>query len=119
MYRIVCESYENYKNDFQPNHEDDYRYVITKPLELIVDLDLYEKEKRRNTVKYQKLQHLIYLLKKNIEEYPNFKSFLWSLESRNILGKDYDVLSEEEFRELARIVNMFLRLAYWDDEKRK
>ena len=44
MYRIVCESYENYKSDFSPNNTDDYRYKITEPLELILDLSLYEKE---------------------------------------------------------------------------
>ena len=84
MYRIVCESYENYKNDFSPNNTNDYRYKITKPLELILDLSLYEEEKNNNTINYQKLEHFIYLLKKNIHEKPNFKSFLWSLESRGI-----------------------------------
>ena len=58
MYRIVCESYENYKNDFLPN----------------------------NTINYQKLEHCIYLLEKNIYKYPNFKSFLRSLESRSMYG---------------------------------
>lgn len=114
MYRIVCESYENYKNDFLPNNTDSYRYKITKPLELILDLSLYEEEKNNNTINYQKLEHFIYLLNKNIHEYPNFKSFLWSLESRGINGRDYSVLSEEEFFELQKIVNMFLKLSYWD-----
>ena len=113
MYRIVCESYENYKKDFLPNDTDDYRYKITKPLELILDLDLYESEKCSNTINYKKLEHLIYLLKKNIVKYPNFKSFLWSLESRGINGKNYGVLSNEEFNELSKIINMFLKLAYW------
>ena len=113
MYRIVCESYENYKSDFSPNNTDDYRYKITEPLELILDLSLYKQEKNNNTINYQKLEHFIYLLKKNIYEYPNFKSFLWSLESRGIYGKNYGVLSEEEFSELQKIVNMFLKLSYW------
>ncbi len=113
MYRIVCESYENYKNDFLPNNTDNYRYIITKPLELIVDLSLYEKEKMNNTMNYQKLEHFIYILKNNIDEYPNFKSFLWSLESRGIYGKNYEVMLEKEFIELVKIVNMFLKLSYW------
>lgn len=62
---------------------------------------------------YQKLEHFIYLLKNNISEYPNFKSFLWSLESRGIYGKNYEVLSEEEFSELVKIINVFLKLSYW------
>ncbi len=113
MYRIVCESYENYKNDFLPDNISDYRYTVTKPLELIMDLSLYEKEKNSNTINYKKLEHFIYLLNKNIHEYPNFKSFLWSLESRGIYGKDYGILPKEEFFELQKIVNMFLKLSYW------
>lgn len=113
MYRIVCESYENYKNDFLPNNTDDYRYIVTKPLELILDLSLYEKEKNYNTVNYQKLEDFIYLLKDNIDKYPNYKSFLWSLESRGIHGKNYEVLSKEEYNELVKIMNMFLKFSYW------
>lgn len=114
MYRIVCESYQNFIEDFVPNNTDDYRYKITKPLELLLDLELYENEKNNDTKKYQRLEHLVYLLKNNIEKYPNFKSFLWSLESRGINGKNYGVLSDEEFIELAKIINMFLKLSYWD-----
>ena len=55
--------------------------IITKPLELILDLSLYEKEKNSNSMNYQKLEHFIYILKNNIKEYPNFKSLLWGLES--------------------------------------
>lgn len=114
MYRIVCESYENYKKDFLPNNTDDYRYKIAEPLELIVDLTLYEKEKANNTIKYQKLEQLIYLLKDNINKYPNTKSLLWSLESRGLYGKNYEVLSNEDFNELSKIINMFLKLSYWN-----
>lgn len=114
MFRIVCESYESYKNDFLANDKDNYRYVITKPLELLLELSLYEKEKKHNTINYQKLEHFIYLLKENIDKYPNYKSFLWSLESRGILGKNYGVMDEDDFNELAKIVNMFLKLSYWN-----
>ncbi len=114
MYRIVCESYENYKRDFYLD-EDNYRYEIIRPLELIMDLSLYNKEKNNKTINYQKLEHFVYLLKNNIEKYPNNKSFLWSLESRGIYGKNYNVLSTEEFNELQKIINMFLKLAYWDE----
>lgn len=113
MYRIVCESYENYIKDFLPHHRDDYRYKIVEHLELIVDLEKYSEEKEKNTLKYRKLESLIYLLKKHIEDYPNFKSFLWALDSRKIEGVDCGALSHEEFRELTKIINMFLRLSYW------
>jgi hypothetical protein len=114
MYRIVCESYINYKKDFLMNDAGNHRYEVAKPLELMVDLSLYEKEKNDNSIEYQKLQHFIYLLKNNIKKYPNYKSLLWSLESREIYGKNYNILSQEEFNELAKIINGFLKLAYWE-----
>lgn len=113
MYRIVCESYENFKRDFQAD-DNNYRYRITKPLELILDLSLYGEEKRRNTLMYRKLESLIYLLKKNIKETPDFKSFLWSLESRGIYGQNFNAISNEEFVELSKIIRMFLKLSYWN-----
>lgn len=114
MYRIVCESYENYKNDFKPDNTDNYRYKVAEPLELILDLSLYEKEKAKSTIQYQKLEQLIFLLKKDIDKYPKAKSLLWSLDSRGISGKDYGVLSQEDFTELYKIINMFLNLSYWN-----
>ena len=55
----------------------------------------------------------MFLLKKDIDKHPNFKSFLWSIESRGIKGKDYGVLPKKEYKELTKIINMFLCLAYW------
>lgn len=114
MYRIICESYENYKKDFLPDNTDNYRYRVAKPLELLLDLSLYEKEKVEETAKYQKLEALIYLLKKDINKYPRAKSFIWSLEARGIYGKNYEVLSKNDFNELSKIINMFLKLSYWN-----
>lgn len=113
MYRIMCGSYENYKKDFMPDNAEDYRYKVTTPLELVVDISLYESEKAMNSLVYQQLEDLIYLLKKDIDKHPNFKSFLWSLESRGINGEDIGVLSKEDYKELTKIINMFLKLAYW------
>ena len=113
MYRIVCESYINYKKDFLPNNINDYRYKIAQPLELLLDLSLYEEEKENKTMNFKKLESFIFLVKENINDYPNFKSFLWSLEARGICGEDYNAMDEEEFHELLKIVDMFLRLAYW------
>lgn len=113
MFRIVCESYKNFKEDFLPDNIDDYRFRITEPLELLLDLSLYNKERAKSSHKYKKLLTFLFILKKNIIDFPNFKSFLWSLESRGINGKDYGVLDKEEFYELQKIVNMFLKLSYW------
>ncbi|HHY77937.1 MAG TPA: hypothetical protein GX498_05460 [Clostridiales bacterium] len=113
MYRIVCESYKNYMTDFLPDNTDSYRYKIMLPFRLAFDALLYKEEKNKNSSDYQKLEHFVYLAKKNIDKYPNIKSFLWSLESRGIYGVNYGVLSEEEFNEQIKIINMFLKLAYW------
>lgn len=113
MYRVVCESYENYKKDFIPDNMDSYRYKVTEPLELLLDSSAYEKEKKLETPRYKKIKDFIYMIKENLSDYPSYKSFLWSLESRGIQGRNYGVLSKQEFKELAKIVNMFLRLAYW------
>jgi hypothetical protein len=113
MYRIICESYKNFINDFLPNNTDDYRYKVMQPFRLILDLSLYEEEKQKNSINYLKLEDFIYLVKQNIKSYPRFKSFLWCLESRNIFGKNYGVLHKEEFYEQVKIVSMFLNLAYW------
>ncbi len=113
MYRIVCESYENYINDFIPNDTDSYRFKIMKPFRLITDMTIYNEEKNLNTEDYKKLEDFIYLSKKEINSYPNIKSLLWSLESRGIYGKSFGVLSVEDFTEMMKIINMFLKLSYW------
>lgn len=84
MYRVFCESYENYKKMFS---EDCYRLKISEPFELIVNLPLFAYEREKNTVNYQKLENLIFYLTTHIEEYPRVKALLWMLESRGIIGK--------------------------------
>ena len=84
-----------------------------QPIGLAVDTNLYEAEKTKNSLEFQKLEDFVYRAKQNIDKYPNIKSFLWSLESRGIDGTNYGVLSEEEFSEQIKILNMFLRLSYW------
>jgi hypothetical protein len=77
-------------------------------------MSLYERKKAMDSLDYQKLEDLIYLLKEDIDKYPNFKSLIWSLESRGINGVDFGVLSKEDYNELTKIINMFLKLAYWN-----
>ena len=43
MYRIFCESYENFIKTID---KDSYRLKISKPFELIVDIDKYNKEQK-------------------------------------------------------------------------
>ena len=83
MYRIFCESYQNYIKSFT---DDNYRLKISEPLELIVNIDRFNNEKKQCSNIYKKLCDLIYFINENIKRFPNMKAFLWTLESRNIKG---------------------------------
>lgn len=111
MYRVFCESYENF---LKMIGNDNVRADIAKPFTLIVNTKSYEYEKKHNSVLYQKLSDLIFYMQENVEKYPKFKAFLWTLESRNITGKRYHSATKEELEEQAKLVNSFLKLAYWN-----
>ena len=91
MYRIFCESYNNYLNSFD---EDNYRLKISEPFKLIVDNERFNSEKEQESEIYKKLCDLVYFMKKNMKRFPKFKAFLWTLEQ-------------------VKLVNSFLKLAYW------
>ena len=110
MYRIFCESYENFIKSIDENS---YRVKISKPLELIVDLDKYNKEEKKQSEIYKRLCDLIYFMKENISKFPRLKAFLWTLESRNMKGKNYNISNKQELEEQTKLVNSFLKLAYW------
>ena len=82
MYRIFCESYQNYIKSFT---DDNYRLKISEPLELIVNTHKFNYEKKQCSDMYKKLCDLIYYIKENIKRFPNMKAFLWTLESRKII----------------------------------
>ncbi len=48
-----------------------------------------------------------------MEQFPKLKAFLWTLEARNIYGKEYNVAKQEELEEQTKLINSFLKLAYW------
>lgn len=110
MYRIFCESYRNYINTFD---KECYRLQIAKPLELLVDLQKYEAEKNKNSEIYKKLCDLLSFMQNNITKFPKFKAFLWTIEARNVKGKNYNITEDEELEEQGKLVNSFLQLAYW------
>lgn len=110
MYRIFCESYKNFINTF---YDDNYRLNISKPFELIIDLSRYQNEKNNESDIYKKLCDLIQFMKRNVDRFPNLKAFLWTLESRGIKGKEYNVSNNEELEEQTKLVNSFLKLVYW------
>lgn len=107
MYRIFCESYDNYTTQ---NSGSDYRSKLVNPFALIVDSSRYEAEKRNKTHLYKQLSDLLYFMEQNINKYPRFDAFLWTIESRGMTGKHYGVASQEDLYEQAKLANMFLKL---------
>ncbi|MCI9063052.1 MAG: hypothetical protein HFJ17_00350 [Clostridia bacterium] len=110
MYRIFCESYQNYIKSFD---KENYRLDISKPLELIVDINKYENEKNKQSIIYKNLCDLIIYMKENVKRFPRLKAFLWTLSSRDINGKKYNVSKKEDLEEQTKLVNSILKLAYW------
>ena len=64
MYRIFCESYENFIKTFEG--ENDARLKIAEPLKLIVNLDSLKKEKESQSEIYKKLSDLVFYMQKNM-----------------------------------------------------
>lgn len=110
MYRIFCESYENFFNSFDT---DNYRLRISKPFVLIVRIDKFLEEKEKQSDLYKELCDLLYFMKENVDKFPKLKAFLWTLSSRGMHGKRYNVSDEEKLEEQTKLVNSFLKLAYW------
>ena len=52
-------------------------------------------------------------MKENVTEFPKLKAFLWTLSSRNMNGKKYGIAKKEELEEQTKLINSFLKLAYW------
>lgn len=110
MYRIFVESYNNFINSIDKNS---FRIKNSKPLELLVDINKYNKEKSKESELYKKISDLIFYLNENINKFPRMKAFLWTLESRNIKGTKYNVTTNEELKEQTKLINSFLKLSYW------
>ena len=110
MYRIFCESYKNFLDTFK---DESYRLEITKPFDLIVDINKYNEEKEKQSEIYKKLSDLLYFMKENVKRFPKLKAFLWTLSSREIKEKKYNVSKYEELEEQTKLINSFLKLVYW------
>lgn len=110
MYRIFCESYQNFLKTFNDNN---YRLRISEPFELIVNINKYKKEEKKQSEIYKRLCDLISFMKENIGKFPRIKAFLWTLQSRDIEGKKYNIATQEELEEQTKLIQSFLKLAYW------
>ncbi len=117
MYRIFCESYDNYISQYYDTaFQNEYRFKLTKPLKLIRDPEEYKAGEKNNTLEYRQLRDLLFYMQKQIEIYPKLKAFLWTLESRGLKGHYYGIVPEEDLIEQVKLVNMFLNLLYWDNK---
>ena len=115
MYRIVVESYENFKKGFLDiKAKQDYRYRIMTPISLLCNVEEYNKQKVNETMEYKKLSDLLFYIERHIEEYPRFKCLLWTIEGLGFVGKHYGISKEEDIKEQIKILEMFLRLSYWN-----
>jgi hypothetical protein len=115
MHRIFCESYYNYLDQYtSPESKKEYRYQVVKPLELIVNLEKYKQEEALQSDIYKQVKDLLHYMSACIEDYPRFKAFLWTVESRNIMPEYFGVVSLEDLTEQSKIINMFLKLVYWE-----
>lgn len=110
MYRIFCESYQNFIQMFD---KEDTRLKLAEPFGLIVDIQKYKEQEKEQSDLYKKLCDLIWFLTENIERFPKVKAFLWTLSSRNIKLKNYNISKKEDLEEQAKLINSFLKLAYW------
>lgn len=113
MYRMFCESYKNYRDSFYDS-KDSYRYKIKECLSLISDIEEYRRHKMQDSTNYKKLCDLLYHMERQKDLYPRFKAFLWTIEYKGIKGEPYNILEESEIQELIKIVNMFLKMLYWN-----
>lgn len=110
MYRIFCESYQNYISSFK---EPSYRMKMAQPLELLANKEKYYQEQNKQSEIYKKVCDLLYYMQQNIDRFPKIKAFLWTLSSREMKGKKYNISNKEELEEQTKLINSFLKLAYW------
>lgn len=58
----------------------EYRYKAALPLKLIADVELYNAQKAKSSALCKKISDLLYYMENNINKYPKFEAFLWTLE---------------------------------------
>lgn len=115
MYRMFCKSLENYLSGFTARgYQNDYRYRIAKSLNLLADEDAFIAARENRTTEYFRICDLLQYMSDNIEHYPKFKAFLWTLESREMYGEQSNLVNETDLREQAKIIQSILNMQYWN-----
>ena len=110
MYRIFCESYENYIELFD---KECYRLRIAKDFKLLTDENKYAKEKSKQSLQYKKVSDLLNYIQENLDRFPRLKAFLWTIEARGMVPKKFNVANEKNLEEQAKLINSFIKLVYW------
>ena len=110
MYRIFCESYKNFKNSFNGECS---RLKISEPIELLADESKFKEEEKKQSEIYKKANDLICFMKENVKKFPKTKAFIWTISSRNMNGIKYGISKKEDLEEQIKLINSFLKLAYW------
>jgi hypothetical protein len=111
MYRIFCESYENYAKSFT---QADARLDIASPFNLIADNEKFNIERQKKSNEYKELCDMLYHASQSIEKYPSLKAFLWTISSRGMMPLHFGVSGEAVLEEQVKLLNSFLKLAYWE-----
>ncbi|MBP7177330.1 MAG: hypothetical protein KBA53_14085 [Thermoclostridium sp.] len=115
MYKMFCKSLENYLSGFTDRGgQNGYRYRIAKNLNLLADTDAFNMARKCRTAEYFRICDLLHYMSDNIEHYPKFKAFLWTLESREMYGEQSNLVSETDLREQAKIIQSILNMQYWN-----
>jgi hypothetical protein len=112
MYRIVIESLQNVKNELGSGI--DSRSRMAEPFYLLLDSEAYKAGKALTSSDYMKLSQILYLLESDTDKYYRFKSLIWSLSPRGIIGVPFEILSDDEVSEMIKLLTMVIDLAYWD-----
>lgn len=108
MYRIFCESYQNFIKTFDKENS---RLIVAEPLGLITDVQKYQEQEKEQTDLYKRLCDLIYFLSKNVDIFPRTKAFLWTLSSRNMKPKNYNVAKKEDLEEQAKFSEFIFEIS--------
>ena len=112
MYRIFKESYPNLIKTV-----DGVRKKYIDYFDLIDDVEKYNKNKIENSIKYKKLNRLLYYIQAKLREFPRCECLLWELDTIGITvdkeNIDNNVLSHEYLEEAAKTINTVMKLNYW------
>jgi len=111
MYRIFKESYSNLIESLDKK---DIRYKYAKNLELLCDMNEYEKHKNKRTLEFKKIGNLVYYIQENIKSFPRLQYFTSILRALGVSTYNTEIVVDEiELEESAKMLNTIIHLNYW------